>query len=66
VIVIAFSGTGKTAAPTGALVLSKWTKPRTRTAKFTPYSLLRSVEQMLGYSYLGDAANATSFAHLVL
>jgi hypothetical protein len=66
VIVIAFSGNGTKAAPTGVLVLSKWTKPRRSTADFNPYSLLRSVEQMLGYSYLGDAADAKSFAHLVL
>jgi hypothetical protein len=66
VIVIAFSGTGTKAVPTGALVLSKWTKPRRSTTTFTPYSLLRSVEQMLGYSYLGHAADAKSFAHLVL
>jgi phosphatidylinositol-3-phosphatase len=66
VIVITFSGTGHTATATGTLVLSQWTKPRIRTAKFTPYSLLRSVEQMLGYGYLGYAADASSFAHLVL
>jgi len=66
VIVITFSGTGDTVTQTGTLVLSKWTKPRVSTAKLTPYSLLRSVEQMLGYSYLGDAAGAKSFAHLVL
>jgi hypothetical protein len=71
VLVIAFSGDGikasGPAAKTGALVLSRWTKGGAKvSAPYSPYSLLRSVEDMLRYERLAAAANAKSFAAAVL
>jgi hypothetical protein len=71
VLVIAFSGDGSKASgpavKTGALVVSRWTKRgATVAAPYTPYSLLRSVEDMLRYQRLAEAATAKSFAAAVL
>ncbi|MFZ0387957.1 MAG: hypothetical protein WAL22_20005, partial [Solirubrobacteraceae bacterium] len=71
VLVIAFSGVGtKTFGPeirTGALVLSRWTPKGAKIAtSYTPYSLLRSIEDMLRYQRLAEAATAKSFATAVL
>lgn len=71
VLVIAFSGDGlkRTGSPatTGALVLSHWTRRgSTVTGVYTPYSLLRSLEDMLRLTPLADAAAARSFAAAVL
>jgi hypothetical protein len=71
VLVIAFSGDGtKPSGPelkTGALVLSQWTKRgATIATPYTPYSLLRSIEDMLRYQRLAEAATAKSFAAAVL
>ncbi len=71
VLVIAFSGDGtKPSGPavkTGALVLSRWTKRGAKVAAaYTPYSLLRSIEDMLRYQRLAKAATAKSFAASVL
>jgi hypothetical protein len=70
VLVIAFSGDGiKASGPavkTGALVLSRWTKGGAKvSAPYTPYSLLRSVEDMLRYQRLAEASTAKSFAAAV-
>jgi hypothetical protein len=71
VLVIAFAGEGvKRAGPqvrTGALVLSRYT-PRRKTivTAYSPYSLLRSVEDMLRYAPLARARSAPSFAPAVL
>ncbi len=70
VLVIAFSGDGSKASgpavKTGALVLSRWTKGGAKVAApYTPYSLLRSVEDMLRYERLAAAAKAKSFAAAV-
>jgi hypothetical protein len=70
VLVIAFSGDGtKASGPqvrTGALVLSRWTQRGAKVATaYTPYSLLRSVEDMLRYQRLAEAATAKSFAAAV-
>jgi hypothetical protein len=71
VLVIAFAGDGvKPAGPqvrTGALVLSRFARRgKAITAAFSPYSLLRSVEDMLRYTPLADAKSAPSFASTVL
>jgi hypothetical protein len=71
VLVIAFSGDGRkrtgSPAATGALVLSHWTRRgSTVTGVYTPYSLLRSLEDMLRLTPLADAAAARSFAAAVL
>jgi hypothetical protein len=70
VLVIAFSGDGtKPSGPklkTGALVLSQWTqRGATIATPYTPYSLLRSIEDMLRYQRLAEAATAKSFAAAV-
>ena len=70
VLVIAFSGDGtKASGPelrTGALILSRWTqRGATIAAPYTPYSLLRSIEDMLRYQRLAEAATAKSFAAAV-
>jgi hypothetical protein len=70
VLVIAFSGDGSKASgaavKTGALVLSRWTKRGAKVAApYTPYSLLRSIEDMLRYQRLAEAATAKSFAAAV-
>jgi hypothetical protein len=68
VIVIAFTGDGgKNAARTGALVLSRWThKGKTISTSYGPYSVLRSMEDMLDLQPLAHAATAPSFAASVL
>ena len=71
VLVIAFAGAGVKragkATPTGALVLSQWTHHhRTIATTYQPYSLLRSVEDMLGATPLARAKHAPSFATAVL
>jgi hypothetical protein len=70
VLIIAFSATGAArgaAARTGALVLGHSVRRGRRLARsYTPYSLLRSVEDMLGFTPLAHAAKAPSFAKDVL
>lgn len=71
VLVIAFAATGPQAGPglvrTGALVLSRYAaKGKTIATRYGPYSLLRSIEDMLGYAPLGHAKSAPSFAAAVL
>jgi hypothetical protein len=52
-------------APTGALVLSRFTRPATLYAKpFDPDALLRSLEDLFGLDALGQAKHAPSFAKL--
>jgi hypothetical protein len=49
------------------VVLSQWTKGGAKIATpYTPYSLLRSIEDMLRYQRLAEAATAKSFAAAVL
>ena len=71
VLILAFAGArdadSRRVSRTGALVLS----PRTRKGKvistaYGPYSLLRSVEDMLGDTALAHAQSARSFAKAVL
>jgi hypothetical protein len=67
VLIIAFSGDAIAASgpqvATGALVLSRWTPGGVKiTTAYTPYSLLRSMEDMLRYQRLAEAAKAKSFA----
>jgi hypothetical protein len=71
VLVIAFAGDGvKRAGPkvrTGALVLSRYAhRGKTVRAAYTPYSLLRSLEDMLRYTPLARATSAPSFATAAL
>jgi hypothetical protein len=69
VLVIAFAGTRSPGHPvsTGALVLSRYTHAnQTVTSANTPYSLLRSIEDMLNDKALAHAAKAPSFAKAVL
>jgi hypothetical protein len=71
VLVIALAGAGVKrpgkATPTGALVISRWTHHhRTIATKYQPYSLLHSVEDMLGATPLAHAKQAPSFAAAVL
>lgn len=71
VLVIAFAGDGvKRAGPkvrTGALVLSRYAhRSKTITTAYTPYSLLRSLEDMLRYTPLARAKSAPSFATAAL
>lgn len=71
VLVISFAGAGvkRTArgVRTGALVLSRYAKKGTTLdAVYPPYSLLRSVEDMLGYTPLAHSKSAPSFAQTVL
>jgi hypothetical protein len=71
VLVIAFAGDGvKRAGPkvrTGALVLSRYARRgKTVTTAYTPYSLLRSLEDMLRYTPLARAKSAPSFATAAL
>ena len=52
---------------TGALVLSRYAhRGKTITTAYTPYSLLRSVEDILGYTPLAKAKHAASFAQAAL
>ena len=69
VLIVAFAGTGTAghAARTGALVMSPDAHRDTSVSTaYGPYSLLRSVEQMLGYTTLAHAARAPSFATAAL
>ena len=71
VLIISFAGAGgkRTAhgVRTGALVLSRYAHKGTKLATaYRPYSLLRSVEDMLGYTPLAHAKSAPSFAQAVL
>jgi phosphatidylinositol-3-phosphatase len=71
VLIITFAGAGvkRTASGvrTGALVLSRYArKGKTIATVYRPYSLLRSVEDMLGYTPLAHAKSAPSFAQTVL
>jgi phosphatidylinositol-3-phosphatase len=71
VLVIAVSGDGaKRSGPhvrTGALVLSRYTrKGRAIATAYSPYSLLRSLEDMLRYTPLAKAKSAPSFASAAL
>ena len=71
VLVIAFATAGArdSSGPirTGALVLSRYArKRRTISTTYSPYSLLHSVELMLGFTPLAHAAKAASFASAVL
>ena len=72
-LIIAFTGSGApSAAPrrpvqTGALVISRFaTAGATSRAAYNPYSVLRSVEDLLGFTPLAHAAHAISFAASVL
>ena len=71
VLIVAFAGEkgqhpGKSSR-TGALVISSHTtKGKVLSTGYTPYSLLRSVEDMLGDTALARAQSAASFAHAVL
>jgi hypothetical protein len=52
---------------TGALVLSHYAKKgKVIPTAYTPYSLLRSVEDMLGDTALAHAQTAASFAQAIL
>jgi phosphatidylinositol-3-phosphatase len=71
VLVIALSGDGaKRSGPparTGALVLSRYArKGKVISTSYSPYSLLRSVEDVLRYTPLAKAKSAPSFASAVL
>jgi hypothetical protein len=69
VLIIEFAGVSSTAraAPTGALVLSRYARRgAVVSATYTPYSLVRSVEDMLGSTPLAHARSAASFAQAVL
>jgi phosphatidylinositol-3-phosphatase len=71
VLVITFAASGGNSVGqmvrTGTLVLSKYTKHGVKVGgTYDPYSLLRSVEDMLDYQPLANAATASSFAKKVL
>jgi hypothetical protein len=70
VLIIAFAGSGTSGHPvrTGALVLSRYTRPGRSVARtYTPYGLLRAVEGMLHLTpALAHATSAPSFATAVL
>jgi phosphatidylinositol-3-phosphatase len=71
VLVITFANSGDKGVGqmvrTGTLVLSKYTKHGVKVGgAYGPYSLLRSVEDMLDYQPLANAATAPSFAKKVL
>jgi phosphatidylinositol-3-phosphatase len=54
-------------ARAGALVLSPFaTAGRRVSRRYSPYSVLRSVEQLLGFTPLGEAKSATSFVAAAL
>ena len=61
--------TAASAAPlrSGALILSPYAKPgRTVSAAYTPYSVLRSFEDLFGFTPLGHAKGARSFVSTAL
>ena len=71
VLIIAFAGAGSKRtgrrSRTGALVLSRFAARGAKVATaYGPYALLRSVEDMLGYTPLAHAKSAGSFAQTVL
>jgi len=71
VLIITFALTGASSVggpvPTGALVLSRYaTAGTTISTTYNPYSVLRSVEDMLGYDPLAHAKSAKSFVGTVL
>jgi hypothetical protein len=69
VLVIAFAGSKRSGHPlrTGAVVLSRYTPAHTKIgATYTPYSLLRSLEDMLNDKPLAHAAGARAFAAATL
>ena len=71
VLIVTFALTGATApggpVPTGALVLSRYAKAgKIVSATYNPYSVLRSVEDLLGYKPLAHATSARSFVSAVL
>ena len=69
VLVIAFAGSKRSSHPlrTGAIVLSRYTPAHTKIgATYTPYSLLRSIEDMLNDKPLAHAAGAKAFAAATL
>ncbi|MGO9885344.1 MAG: hypothetical protein ACLPV4_20305 [Solirubrobacteraceae bacterium] len=71
VLIIAFAAAGHrdSARPvrTGALLLSRYARPGKQLRRaFGPYSLLRSIETMLGYKPLAHARTAPSFAAAAL
>jgi hypothetical protein len=71
VLILAFAGERArhpgTPSRTGALVLSGHTKKgKVVSTAYKPYSLLRSVEDMLGYTALARSQSAPSFAQAVL
>jgi hypothetical protein len=70
-LVIAFAAARVKPGPrlvrTGALVLSRHARAhRTIITPYGPYSLLRSIEDVLGYTPLGHARSARSFTRAVL
>jgi hypothetical protein len=71
VLIVTFALTGATSpggpAPTGALVLSRFaTAGKTVSSTYNPYSVLRSIEDLLGYDPLAHAKSARSFVSAVL
>ncbi|MGZ4183303.1 MAG: alkaline phosphatase family protein [Solirubrobacteraceae bacterium] len=71
VLIVTFALTGAAApggpVPTGALVLSRFAKAgKTVSATYNPYSVLRSIEDLLGYKPLAHATSARSFVSAVL
>jgi hypothetical protein len=71
VVIIAFAAAGQPGSGrpvrTGALLLSRYARRGKRIRRaFGPYSLLRSIEAMLGYKPLAHARTAPSFAAAAL
>jgi phosphatidylinositol-3-phosphatase len=71
VLIVTFALTGAASpggpVPTGALVLSRLASAgKTVSATYNPYSLLRSIEDLLGYEPLAQAKSARSFVSAVL
>lgn len=70
VLIVAFTAPATPAnrtARTGALVLSRYaTAGHTIATRYDPYSLLRSIESLLGYKPLAHAGSASSFAAAAL
>jgi hypothetical protein len=68
VLIVAFTSTSPTpvtggAVPSGALVLSRYAaRGQVIAATYDPYSLLRSIEELFGFTPLAHAATAKSFA----
>jgi phosphatidylinositol-3-phosphatase len=71
VLLIVFTATGEQRAQqpvrTGALVLSRYARRgKTIDRSYGPYSVLRTIEQTLGYTPLAHAKSAPSFAEAAL